>query len=293
MGRKQVAREEKPFLVMVGQAQAARRLAHVKRILPAHSPNLPVPVPTSPSPSSSMCAASASSSSASASTHAGPRARILCLHGYENSKEIMHKQMRMAGWLGSGRKSDEKVVPFENCDFVFVSAPFASEPPVSKIVEHFFPEDPKRQWFERIQNEEAGVRYLGLDVGLKHIEDALEKEGPPDGIFGFSQGAGLSLVVAAKQQQGEMLGNNPPLKFAIVIAGFRARDMTLSNLFEEKLVCPTLHIWGDQDILRYKSEEVTEYCTDPIILRHKAGHKIPHVNTIDCTKIESFINNLL
>ena len=258
----------------------------------------------------------------------------------------MHKQMRMAGWLGSERKSDEKVVPFENCDFVFVSAPFASEPPVSKIVEHFFPEDPKRQWFERIQNEEAGVRYLGLDVGLKHIEDALEKEGPFDGIFGFSQGAGLSLVVAAKQQQGEMLGNNPPLKFAIVIAGkeneenegktegkcsllcvvvvffltkktflllvdshvsssfffvlfyllllgFRARDMTLSNLFEEKLVCPTLHIWGDQDILRYKSEEVTEYCTDPIILRHKAGHKIPHVNTIDCTKIESFINNLL
>lgn len=221
--RKQVAREEKPFLVMVGQAQAqaARRLAHVKRTLPAHSPNLPVPVPTSPSPSpsSSMCAASASSSSSSASTHAGPRARILCLHGYENSKEIMHKQMRMAGWLGSERKSDEKVVPFENCDFVFVSAPFASEPPVSKIVEHFFPEDPKRQWFERIQNEEAGVRYLGLDVGLKHIEDALEKEGPFDGIFGFSQGAGLSLVVAAKQQQGEMLGNNPPLKFAIVIAG--------------------------------------------------------------------------
>ena len=48
------------------------------------------------------------------------KARVLCLHGYENSGPILKKQLQMGGWIKEFG---------DLCDFVFVSAPFTSVPP--------------------------------------------------------------------------------------------------------------------------------------------------------------------
>ena len=58
---------------------------------------------------------------------------------------------------------------------------------MTPIVQQYFPDDPKCQWFERIEHVEAGVRYIGLDKGLQHIAEAFDKQGPFDGVLGFSQ----------------------------------------------------------------------------------------------------------
>lgn len=208
-------------------------------------------------------------------------ARILCLHGYENSAPILRKQLDMSGWL--------RELP--DCEFVFANAPFSSELPVSPIVQQFFPDDPKCQWFEKIEHLDSGVRYRGLSRGLDHVAATLSDQGPFDGILGFSQGSALSLYTIAKQQHGELSvrGGHPPLQFAIIIAGFRPRDVDHHHLFGAPLTVPTLHIWGTHDVLKHKSEEVTKNCVSPVVMTHKAGHKVPNMKTLDVAKIRQFI----
>ena len=46
---------------------------------------------------------------------------------------------------------------------------------MTPIVQEFFPDDPKRQWFERIEHlESGGVRYVGLDKGFAEVSRALQ-----------------------------------------------------------------------------------------------------------------------
>merc|ERR1712224_397557 len=260
----------------------ARRLAQVKRTLLPPTPQaqaLAAPQNNATTWRSAATSSSSSSDSGASKMTSAKKARILCLHGYENSASILKKQLAMAHWFKH----------LENtCEFVFLSGPFDSVPPVTPIVQQYFPDDPKCQWFEKIEHVEAGVRYIGLDKGLQHIQDAFDKQGPFDGLLGFSQGAGVSLLVAAKQQHGELLQNHPPLKFAILIAGFRPRDFTLQHVFESRLKVPTCHIWGHQDPLCFKSEEATKMCASPLVLQHKAGHKVPNIKTIDEQQFRAF-----
>ena len=69
---------------------------------------------------------------------------------------------------------------------------------MTPIVQKFFPDDPKRQWFQRMENLPNGVRYVGLGKGLAHIAHVFDTQGPFDGVLGFSQGAGMSLYVACE-----------------------------------------------------------------------------------------------
>ena len=133
---------------------------------------------------------------ARAMTSEGGRCRVLCLHGYENSAEIMKVQFERSGWLDEFR---------HDADFVFVSGPFESTPPVSTIVSSFFPGLPTRQWLSSVDNTAEGVVYGGLNASLEHIADIFAREGPFDAVCGFSQGAGVAMLIAAMQEQGTIL----------------------------------------------------------------------------------------
>merc|ERR1711904_204676 len=255
-----------------GQALAAKRLARLQGALG--------PSTSTPSAAANMGVEQ-------------KKARILCLHGYENSGSILKKQLGMSGWLKELGTT---------CDFVFASAPFDSALPVTPIVQQYFPKDPKCQWFERIEHlDTGGVRYVGLNKGLGKVSEILRgPEGPFDGILGFSQGAAMSVYTIARQQQWEnsqqedrkdnTLPTHPPLKFAIIIAGFIPRDIDNRYLFEGgSLSTPTCHIWGDHDVLKYKSQDLTKSCEDPLVMVHASGHKVPNTKTIDVDKLRAFI----
>ncbi len=86
-----------------------------------------------------------------------------------------------------------------------------------------------------------------------------------------------------------MLVGHPALKFAVLVAGFRPRDLDHQHLWRaEGLRTPTLHLWGAQDVLKYKSEEATTFCLDPLVLTHRAGHKVPAVATFDSAAADAF-----
>ena len=64
------------------------------------------------------------------------KARVLCLHGYENSGPILKKQLQLGGWIKEFG---------DLCDFVFVSAPFTSVPPGEwrRVPFHPFTSEPR------------------------------------------------------------------------------------------------------------------------------------------------------
>ena len=211
------------------------------------------------------------------------RIRLLCLHGYENSGPILKKQLEWAGWCEQFG---------DLCEFECISAPFPAQDPVSPIVARYFPEDPKCSWFQKIHNDASGgVTYRGKEKSIELISNTFRDKGPFDGLLGFSQGAAVSLVVAAMQQDGRLLQNFDPLKLCIFIAGFRSRDKDhIAMLDKFKLDCPTLHIWGEKDQLKQGCEAAVDCCSSrAIVERHPAGHKVPNVSTIDSQRIRSWL----
>ena len=99
----------------------ARRLAQVKRTLVPLLPQAQAAI-LAPSPQNSQAKwkSQAASTMDGMRTSTSKKARILCLHGYENSASILKKQLAMAGWL---KELENK------CEFVFLSGPFDSKPP--------------------------------------------------------------------------------------------------------------------------------------------------------------------
>ena len=42
-------------------------------------------------------------------------------------------------------------------------------------------------------------------------------------------------------------------------------------------------------MLKYKSQDLTKSCEDPLVMVHASGHKVPNTKTIDVDKLRAFI----
>ncbi|ONK74171.1 uncharacterized protein A4U43_C03F3490 [Asparagus officinalis] len=95
----------------------------------------------------------------------GRRPRVLCLHGFRTSGEIMKKQIL-------GKWPDQVTARF---DLVFADAPFPAEG--KSDVDGIF-DPPYYEWF---QFDKEFLEYRNFDECLQYIEDLMIKEGPFDG----------------------------------------------------------------------------------------------------------------
>ena len=86
---------------------------------------------------------------------------------------------------------------------------------------------------------------------------------------------------------------HPPLKFLVLIAGFLSRDHRHEALWMRgnAITVPTVHMWGERDPLKGKSESAVARCAEAgaTVMVHGAGHKVPHVGTIDVEKIRALM----
>ena len=121
--------------------------------------------------------------------------RILCLHSFRTSGEILREQVRLAGW----EETLGDIVEFHVMD-----APHPASGPVPPDVLAFFPDVPYREWWnatERADPDASGrktMTYVGLEGSLERVEREFDERGPFDGVLGFSQGATLTTILAAK-----------------------------------------------------------------------------------------------
>ncbi|KAI9016448.1 serine hydrolase FSH [Phycomyces nitens] len=205
--------------------------------------------------------------------------RILCLHGMVQNGPVFRKKTAVI------RKKLDKIA-----ELVYVTAPHL-------IVDPRYTSDAHREaaadenasleskpfgwWHPTPSGATPKDHYKGFHESVEYLKTILIEKGPFDGVFGFSQGAGLAAVMAELLENREMTPSlvpkdfgHPAFKFAIICAGFKliAQDDTQA-LFSKPIKTPSLHIYGEQDtlIVPEKAIALSELFVDPVILAHPGG----------------------
>jgi predicted esterase len=167
--------------------------------------------------------------------------RMLCLHGYHGSGAILRRQMApLAAAIGS------------NVELVYVDAPSLSEGDFGWWHEGFSGWERTRDWTVELLRTSPRI----------------------DGIFGFSQGAALTGLLAALRDSGYA-----PLEFefAIMVGGFTSTMPQHAGLFGHKLTTPSVHVTGRADMIVPMRDSLllADRFADPVIIEHSGGHVIP------------------
>ncbi|TVU14340.1 hypothetical protein EJB05_37803, partial [Eragrostis curvula] len=206
------------------------------------------------------------------------RPRFLCLHGFRTSAEIMRTQV-LGRWPADVTA---------RLDLVFADAPFPAEG--RSDVEGIF-DPPYYEWFQFVGEDYLKCR--NLDRCLSYVEELMAREGPFDGLMGFSQGAGLSAVLAGLQEQGLALTGVAKVRYVIAIAGPKLRSpAAASRAFDGKIKCPSLHFIGDNDFVKVHSEELVEAFADPLVIHHPCGHTVPRLDEKGLQVMLSYLDKI-
>jgi len=215
--------------------------------------------------------------------------RVLVLHGYAQNGYILSKR------LSALRKQCKTTV-----EFVFVDAPLVLQPEDLFDDEPTEPEankdplkDPSaivRGWWKFADKERTVSVGLENSLGyLKGVLEAAVTEGKVfDGIFGFSQGAGMAGILAAlledpskRHPDFSTNGNppHPPVSFCVCAAGFLPKFPAAASIISPTsgLNTLTLHICGmaDQIIPIARANQLVAITPNKRIETHDGGHYVP------------------
>jgi acetyl esterase/lipase len=192
--------------------------------------------------------------------------RVLCLHGYHGSGEILRAQLEK---LVDGTETQVEYVTLDapslaGGDFGWWHS---TDGPSSQVVD-----DP------------------GVDGGRKHyrgwtrtrdwLVSTFDEQGPFDGVLGFSQGAALVGLATGLRAPGGKATDERPLvfDFAVVVSGFRSVDSNQAALYthEDSFHLPSFHIIGRSDYIvpPAKSLDLASAFAAPTVVKHTGGHVI-------------------
>jgi hypothetical protein len=172
-----------------------------------------------------------------------PDLRVLCLHGYHGSGAILRRQLAP---LARSLPAD--------IEFVYTDAPSLAAGDFGWWHEGFSGWEHTRDWI---------VERLGAGPRI-------------DGLFGFSQGAALTGLLAALRESRQAPAGLD-FRFAVMVGGFTSFLPQHADLFRRPLAIPSVHVIGRSDgiVPRSDSLELAGRFTDPLVLEHGGGHIIP------------------
>ncbi|OMO73029.1 Serine hydrolase FSH [Corchorus olitorius] len=208
--------------------------------------------------------------------------RILCLHGFRTSAEILKKMVLQ--W-------PETVI--EKLDLVFLDAPFPAQGKAPIQDQGFDP--PYYEWF---QGNQDYSEYTNFEECLAYLEDYMINNGPFDGFLGFSQGAVLAAALPGMQRDGLALTKVPKIKFLILISGAKFGGSKLGHTkltltaFSSPLECTSLHFIGEMDIVKLESAILLDSFVDPFVINHPEGHTIPKLDEKSMDVMLGFIERI-
>uniref|UniRef100_A0A915Q229 Serine hydrolase FSH domain-containing protein n=1 Tax=Setaria digitata TaxID=48799 RepID=A0A915Q229_9BILA len=121
--------------------------------------------------------------------------------------------------------------------------------------------------------------YEGFDESVQAVVDFARKEGPFDGILGFSQGATLAFLLSALKTNGDVDIN---FRFLILISGFPSRYQEHQKLIKiPQPNLPCLHVYGETDevVSHELSAKLVEVFDKNmiVVVKHPGGHMIPNM----------------
>ena len=151
--------------------------------------------------------------------------KFLCLHGYQQSAAIMQNET-------SFLKNIFSKVLGEEPEFHYLNAPFESTPTSDGSPTYcWWPTDPTVTSIETFQ-------YIG---------DVLDKEGPFDGIMGFSQGGAVGSLIAGLLERpmsarpSNFTTTHATMKAVISYSGYHEDDERLQQYYAERIKTPIMH----------------------------------------------------
>ncbi|WVN90724.1 uncharacterized protein L203_105966 [Cryptococcus depauperatus CBS 7841] len=216
--------------------------------------------------------------------------RVLALCGFTQNAHIYFKQ------LGAVRKVCKDV------EFVFVDPPVIVEKAdlpwmteanldqfgssASMDAEKRTSETTPRAWWI---NSEEWKTFKRFDDSVAFLHDYMIKNGPFNGVMGFSQGAGMAALLTAMVEKPGIHPNFPAdpaipkFKFAIFVGGFlpgfqpKIESHDFSNYFPLPASLHTLHISGKNDTLitPERSQLLFKQCENARFETHDGGHYTP------------------
>mmetsp|Transcript_21755 Transcript_21755/g.30261 ORF Transcript_21755/g.30261 Transcript_21755/m.30261 type:complete len:260 (+) Transcript_21755:173-952(+) len=231
------------------------------------------------SPASPLAAAARPSAAGSG------KLRVLCLHSFRTSGEILKTQLSMAGF----QKNLDHLMELE-----FVNAPHKcteeEEQRIPALLRKIF-EGPYYEWWNAL---EGGAVYAGWEESVELVRQTLIHSGPFDGVLGFSQGGSLASLICHMQQSGApQLSGAPPLSFAILMSARTARARDLEDYFSYPPAdIPALVFIGEQDrmVPPEDTEELMESFNDVVVVRcSESAHKIQALNSKNQPIVEKFL----
>ncbi|KAI5363765.1 putative serine hydrolase FSH, alpha/Beta hydrolase [Septoria linicola] len=212
--------------------------------------------------------------------------RVLCLHGFGQSGDFFRMKMkRITQYLENALDPDLQADHADGIEWMFPDGPIelTTEAQQSDILE-------MRAWWTRL---DFTIRLDQLYSSLDYLTKYIREYGPFDGIFGFSQGASIAMMltalcegsvrperVTALANQGLPLLIPPPqspFKFAIACSGFRNAPQFYDGFFTPKITTPSMHVIADWDhmVSAQMSADIIAACESPIVIRHAGTHAVP------------------
>lgn len=191
------------------------------------------------------------SAGGSGSASASRKQRILALHGFRQDGEVFRAK------TGALRKALRGVA-----DVHVMEAPHAGPS--------------RRAWWSATSD---GRSYRGFDASMDAIKAEYEREGPFDGVLGFSQGGLLASILSAHPDA-------PNFRYAIIFSAFPARcDEFRHAEWYKDIPTPSFHVWGAEDDLvpPFASKLLMERYENPKSYVHNAGHVLPPASNKQCT----------
>ena len=199
----------------------------------------------------------------------GSKLRILALHGHAQSAEGFRKK------FGSIRGQCKKYVG----DWVYPQGPY-KVPHCAHSLENN-PDEETYSWLnlsreerKKREKEDTWEDQGGIE-SLKLIAECIQKDGPFDGIFGFSMGSGIAAVFLTHPAFAQARAN---IRFAIFFAGFLPPHPDDEKALREATFpdIATFHGYGlsDEIIVPDRSKDLLSLCdqSKATIYEHPGGH---------------------
>jgi len=198
----------------------------------------------------------------------GRKLRIACLHGTSSNEKIMRMQVAPLSRYGK-----------DVVELVFIQGSLRTEDidPGNEFLESQKKAFPGQDFYQyakllRDDPDRFGVDYEGLDSAIEALQKLLQKEGPFDGVLGFSQGSNQVSMLAAQAVHKKGV----PLAFVIQICcQYPAYAKRYPELFAEPLKIPALIVFAMADPLTTgnSGDRPTEIYANPVTLKHSGDHR--------------------
>ena len=190
--------------------------------------------------------------------------KVVALHGWRTNAKILKFQT-------------QSLARYLQAEFRCMDAPQDASGPPQEDIKKFFPGQRYFEWWDAVDDGEGGKRYENYSDSVEAFTKVLREQGPFEAAFGFSQGAAF---LTAYISQLEREGAEVPFRLLILCGGIPPADNTLR--VTQKLKTRSVHIIGEEDPLKPKSEELAKLYENAAVVSSPASHMPPSARHAEC-----------